>query len=133
MSSSKVDAVIKKLTDDLKKLKVLAKEAEKASKAKSKPKSKGAKESKKDKPKSITSCTNKKQLMLFTVAELKDWLLAKKVEKLSGKNKEELVGLVLKKLKGSKSKSSSSSSSDSESDSESEFFSSSEDSDSDSD
>ena len=117
MSSTKVDAMIKKLTENLQKLKVAAKEAEKAKKAadkkaanKAKKSSKGKdakvskdKKSKADRPKSIGSCTTKTQLMLFTVAELKEWLIAKKAEKLTGLLKEDLAKLVLKKLKSKKS------------------------------
>jgi hypothetical protein len=124
MSSSKVDAIIKKITDDLKKLKLIQKEAAKVSSKGSKS-AKGSKESKSkkaDRPKSIGACKTKTQLMLFTVAELKEWLVAKKIEKITGLKKEDLIKLVLKKLKGKSKKESESESetSDSESDSESE-------------
>ena len=104
MSSTKIDNMIKKLSEDLKKLKLATKEASKVKKAapsKAKAPKKGSKDkkSKADRPKSIGSCSTKAQLMLFTVAELKEWLLTKKAEKISSLKKEELVKLVMKKLK----------------------------------
>ncbi len=117
--------MLKKITEDLKKLKVATTEAEKAKKAaekkaaaKAKPakaKESKAKKAKADRPKSINACTKKTELMLFKVDELKEWLVAKKVEKLSGLRKEELVSKVLKKLK---EKAADSDSSDSGSESE---------------
>ena len=116
--SSKSDAMIKKLTADLNALKVAIKaDKSKASKA---PKGKKA-----DKPSSINKCKSKADLDKFTCAELKEWLVAKKVEKISSLKKDELVALVFKKLKKkpepeSDSESDSSDSSDSESDSDSD-------------
>ena len=91
MSSSKVEKMIKKLSDDLEKLKVAAKlcpESAKVSKVK-------------ERPSSIDICTRKSELALFTVAELKAWLVAKKVEKLSGLCKDELIKRVKKQIKKS--------------------------------
>ena len=91
MSSSKVEKMIKKLSDDLEKLKVAAKlcpESSKVSKVK-------------ERPSSIDICTRKSELALFTVAELKAWLVAKKVEKLSGLCKDELIKRVKKQIKKS--------------------------------
>ena len=124
--SSKSDAMIKKLTADLKALKVAIKaDKSKASKApKAKKESKGKKA---DKPSSINKCKSKADLDKFTCAELKEWLVAKKVEKISSLKKDELVALVFKKLKkkpepesDSESDTSDSDSSDSESDSDSD-------------
>lgn len=128
MSAAKVEALIKKLNEDMKKLKLAAKEVQKEAKSSSKGSKVSKKSAKADKPKSINVCTTKAQLMLFTVAELKDWLIAKKEEKLSGLKKEDLVNKVLKKLKAkSKSKlSEPDSDSESGSESEDEFLSSSE-------
>ncbi len=125
--ASKIDAMIKKITEDLKKLKVASKEAEKAKAVAKKTagkktassataRSKDSKGKKADRPKSVGACKTKAQLMLFTVAELKEWLVAKKIEKITGLKKEDLVKLVLKKLKKFESESSSS---ESESDSDS--------------
>ena len=91
MSSSKVEKMIKKFSDDLEKLKVAAKlcpESAKVSKVK-------------ERPSSIDICTRKSELALFTVAELKAWLVAKKVEKLSGLCKDELIKRVKKQIKKS--------------------------------
>jgi hypothetical protein len=91
MSSSKVEKMIKKLSDDLEKLKVAAKlcpESAKVSKAK-------------ERPSSIDICTRKSELALFTVAELKAWLVAKKVEKISNLCKDELIKRVKKQIKKS--------------------------------
>ncbi len=122
MSSTKVANMLKKLTEDLKKLKVATTEAAKATKtkaAKAKPAkaTKGKKSKKADRPKSIAACSKKSELMLFTIEELKTWLVAKKVEKLTGLRKEELVAKVLKKLKAAEESDSESDSSDSDSDS----------------
>ena len=104
--------MFKKLNEDLKKLKLVIKEEEKAKKS-----SKESKSKKADRPKSVGACKTKAQLELFTVAELKEWLLAKKVEKITGLKKEDLIKLVLKKLKKSDTKYCESSDSDSDSDS----------------
>jgi hypothetical protein len=114
MSSSKVENMFKKLNEDLKKLKLVIKEEEKAKKS-----SKESKSKKADRPKSVGACKTKAQLELFTVAELKEWLLAKKVEKITGLKKEDLIKLVLKKLKYCESSDSDSDSDSSDSDSDS--------------
>ncbi len=130
--ASKIDAMIKKITEDLKKLKVASKEAEKAKAVAKKTagkktassataRSKDSKGKKADRPKSVGACKTKAQLMLFTVAELKEWLVAKKIEKITNLKKEDLVKLVLKKLKKAKAESESESSS-SESDSDSDSY-----------
>jgi hypothetical protein len=127
--SSKSDAMIKKLTADLKALKVAIKaDKSKGSKApKAKKESKGSGGKKADRPSSINKCKNKADLDKFTCAELKEWLVAKKVEKISSLKKDELVSMVFKKLKkkaepesDSESESDSSDDSDSESDSDSD-------------
>ena len=82
----KIAKKIQKLSDDLEKLKMLAQ-------------SQPPKPKTKERPVSIDLCTKKSELMLFTIIELKTWLISKKVEKLSKLNKEELVKLVKKKLK----------------------------------
>jgi hypothetical protein len=79
----KLEKMISKLTNEVQKLKV------------NEPK----KAKLKERPTTIDVCTKKSQLMLFTVAELKSWLIAKKTEKLSGLLKEDLVKLTIKKLK----------------------------------
>ena len=79
----KLEKMISKLANEVQKLKV------------NEPK----KAKLKERPTTIDVCTKKSQLMLFTVAELKGWLIAKKTEKLSGLLKEDLVKLTIKKLK----------------------------------
>jgi hypothetical protein len=82
----KIAKKIQKLSDDLEKLKMLAQ-------------SQPPKPKTKERPVSIDLCTKKSELMMFTIIELKTWLISKKVDKLSKLNKEELVKLVKKKLK----------------------------------
>ena len=50
-------------------------------------------------PNSITACINKNELMLFTVEELKAWLVVRNIKKLSGLRKEELVFKVFTHLR----------------------------------
>jgi hypothetical protein len=78
----------------------------------------------------IEDCSTKTELKKFSKDDLKKFLIKKKVKSLSTKNKEELVVLAMKYLKGD---SSSDSDSDSESDSESDSDDSESDSESDSD
>lgn len=88
--SSKIEKMLEKLSADLEKVKLeVTKQAETGNK-----KSKQV-----DRPASIDICTKKSQLMLFTVVELKAWLLERKADKLSGLKKEDLIKLVVKKLK----------------------------------
>ena len=95
----KIAKMIQKLSDDLEKLKVAAAIV---------PETKQKKD--KQRPKLIDICTKKSQLMLFTKDELKAWLVNQKVDRLSSLNKEDLVKLVVKKLKASRSAASSHSS-----------------------
>ena len=50
-------------------------------------------------PNSITACINRNELMLFTVEELKAWLVVRNIKKLSGLRKEELVFKVFTHLR----------------------------------
>jgi hypothetical protein len=95
----KIAKMIQKLSDDLEKLKVAAAIV---------PETKQKKD--KQRPKLIDICTKKSELMLFTKDELKAWLVNQKVDRLSSLNKEDLVKLVVKKLKASRSAASSHSS-----------------------
>ena len=84
-----------------------------------------------EKPKKIEDCSTKAELKKFSKGDLKIFLIKKKAKSLSTKNKEELVSLAMKYLKGDDS---SSDSDDSDSDSDdSDSDSDSDDSDSDSD
>jgi hypothetical protein len=88
----KVSKMIEKISNDLQKLKVLAETEPKKLLVTDKSQTK-------QRPKSIDVCTKKSELMLFTVAELKVWLLEKKTERISALRKDDLIKLVVKKLK----------------------------------
>ncbi len=100
-SGAKIEKMLKKISNDLEKLKVVARISE------TEPK----KSKTKDRPTCIDYCTKKSQLALFTVAELKAWLVGKKADKLSGLTKDELIKKVVKKLKEARPTSSAESSS----------------------
>jgi hypothetical protein len=88
MATPKIEKMIQKLSSDLEKLKVAVALSSQSESKKTK-----------SRPASIDLCTKKSQLMMFTIPELKSWLIEKKAEKLSGLNKDDLIKLVVKKLK----------------------------------